>query len=306
MPESVSQPGYNHEQNMSEQTEPEEDKQAAQLEKQAADSATEQGNTALLPAVGHTIIWTPRFLLVFALTLVLGVSTDSLLASGWSANLFTNLGLWFILGSIALAATGWALLGVVTRSRWIRVGCIFGGICTLFLVLNTLTNLMGVDPATPIQSYINVATCTALLGAYIGLSIEGTLLSPWDFWLFLLLPILMVIGVSLTYILTPQASIITTENAAAAATSIASCLVWWARPSCWKHRLGPTFIFGIVPFIQLSMALVNGSLHDFFFLQVIAPRNGGFNNLNNFFFAQFILLCLLLGCMRLAKSEIRN
>lgn len=299
MPESVSQPDYDYERKMPEQTEPEMPEQPVQKAEQetaiAADSAS-----------AHKIIWTPRFLLIFALTLVLGVSTDSLLASGWSSNLLTNLGLWFLLGHILLAAAGWLLLGVVTSSRWIRVGCIFGGICTLFLLLNSFTHLSGVDPGSPIQSYINVASCTALLGAYIGLSIEGTLLSAWDYWLFLLLPILSGIGVSLTYLLTPQASIITSENAVAAATLIAACLIWWARPSCWKSCPGPTFIFGVVPVIQLCMAQVNNSLHNFFFLQVIAPRNGGYSNLNNFFFAEFILLCLLLGCMRLAKSEIRN
>ena len=251
-------------------------------------------------------IWTPRFLLVFAITLVLGVSADSLLASGWSTGLFTGDGSLLILGHCLLVILGWLVLGIVTRSRWVRIGCVFGGICTLFLITNVFFILFGGDPTSPSQAYINVATCTALLGAYIGLSIEGTLLHAWDFWLFLLITVLGSVGVVLTYLLTPQASIITIENAVAAATLIAACLVWWARPSCWKKCSGPTFIFGIVPVIQLLMALVNGSLHTFFLLQVLTPRISAYANINNFFFAQFILLCLLLGCMRLAKSEIRN
>jgi hypothetical protein len=211
-----------------------------------------------------------------------------------------------ILGHCILVALGWLVLGIVTRSRWVRIGCIFGGICTAFLILNVFTVIFGVDSNSPAQSYINVATCTALLGAYIGLSIEGTLLSAWDFWLFLLITVLGSAGVSLTYLLTPQASILTSENAVAAAALIAACLVWWARPSCWKKCPGPTFIFGIVPVIQLLMALVNGSLRNLFFLQVLLPRISTYANINNFFFAQFILLCLLLGCMRLTKSEIHN
>lgn len=301
MTESVTQPDSDQEREMPEQIEPDEETRETLARAQKA------GEKAEAPVVTTPkIIWTPRFLLIFAGSLVLGVSADSLLASGWSSNLFAGMGLWFILAHIILVALGWLMLGIVTHSRWIRIGCIFGGVCAAFLTLNTFTHLFGVDPGSPAQSYINVATCTALLGAYIGISIEGTLLSAWDFWLFVLLAILGCIGVVLTYLLTPQASILTVENAIAAATLIAACLVWWARPSCWKRCPGPTFIFGIVPVIQLSMALVNGSLHNFFFLQVIAPNNGGYANLNNFFFAQFILLCLLLGCIRITKSEIRN
>lgn len=284
MTESVIQPDSNHGQAM-----------PAQIVADKGRSTADQ-----------KIIWTPRFLLIFAITLVLGTSTDSLLASGWSTGLITGFGSWFILGHTALALLGWLMLGVVTRSRWIRIGCIFGGICAIFLTLNVFTHIFGVDPNSPAQSYINVATCTALLGAYIGLSIEGTLLSAWDSWLFFLLPILGSIGVALAYFLTPQASIITSENAVAAAALIASCLVWWARPSCWRTCPGPTFIFGIVPAIQLSMALVNNSMRNFFFLHVLTPSISIHTNINNFFFAQFILLCLLLGCMRLTKSEIRN
>lgn len=303
MTDSVIQPDSNHGQEMSEQLEPGKGQQTTLIEVQ------EPARSGPLPAsdsAAPKMIWTPRFLLIFALTLVLGVSADSLLASGWSTNLFGGLGQWFILAHIVLALLGWLVLGVISRSRWIRIGCIFGGFCAIFLVLNIFTHLFGVASDSPAQSYINVATCTALLGAYIGLSIEGTLLTLWDSWLFLLLPLLGGVGVALTYLLTPQASIITSENAVAAAALVACCLVWWARPSCWRTCPGPTLLFGIVPVIQLLMALVNNTMHNFFFLQVLTPRISTYANMNNFFFAQFILLCLLLGCMRLTKSEIRN
>jgi hypothetical protein len=304
MPESAIGPDAKQEEEMPEQP----DSAGAQHPpaEQIAQGEAEDGSGTTQKDPGKNIIWTPRFFLLFAITLVLGVSTDSLLASGWSTGLVTGQGYLFILGHIALTTVGWLTLGLVTRSRWIRVGCIFGGICSAFLVLNVFTNIFGVDPGTPSQAYINVACCTALLGAYVGLSIEGTLLSAWDLWLFVLVTVLGCTGVVLTYVLTPQASIITTENAVAAAVLIAACLVWWARPSCWKRCPGPTFIFGIIPVIQLLMALVNSSLHNFFFLQVLTLHISMNANLNNFFFAQFILLCLLLGCMRLIKSEIRN
>lgn len=304
MPDHITQPKVNNEQETSDGTELNE-------EHSAIEAVRGSLNPGELFSAGPTAtekkgIWTPRFLLIFAITLVLGVSADSLLASGWSTGLITGDGSLLILGHCILVALGWLVLGIVTRSRWVRIGCIFGGICTAFLILNVFAVIFGVDPNSPAQSYINVATCTALLGAYIGLSIEGTLLSVWDFWLFLLITVLGSVGVALTYLLTPQASILTSENAVAAASLIAACFVWWARPSCWKKCPGPTFIFGIVPVIQLLMALVNGSLHNFFFLQVLQPRISAYANINNFFFAQFILLCLLLGCMRLTKSEIHN
>jgi hypothetical protein len=252
-------------------------------------------------ALDAKIIWTPAFLLIFALTLVLGLSAASLFTQGWYASLFNTSGI--ILTQVALVALGWLCLGSTTRSRWVRIGSIFGGLGAAFMLLNIFLNLQGLDPNAPLQSYLNVATCMALLGAYSGLSIKNTFLSAWDTWLFLLVPILVAVGVTLTYYLTPQASILTTENALATAALIASCLFWWFRPSCWKSQPGPTFLFGLVPAILLAMAPINMSLYNLFLLQVTLPGISVSNNVNNFFFAQIVQLCLLLGCMRLIKSE---
>lgn len=304
MPETV-QPDADHEQDAPEQSEDAVADQGVSQEEAQGTIGPEEIQAAA-PAAAKNIIWTPTFLLAFALTLVLGLSADSLLAASWANKLLTGFGAWLILAHVILAALGWLLLGIVTRSRWIRTGCIFGGLCSAFLALNIFASINGVDPGMPVQAYMNVAACMALAGAYIGLSIEGTLLSTWDTWLFFLVPILSAVGVTLVYLLTPQASILTTENAVAAAAMIACVLFWWARPSCWKVRRGPTFIFGIVPAILLALALANASLHSFFLLQVLAPRISTYGNQSNFFFAQFVLFCLFLGCMRMAKSEIHN
>lgn len=304
MPESAIQPEANHEHGP-QQDHNRSDEQA--LEIAATEEITQRqavGANTLHSTPGAKIIWTPRFLLFFALTLVLGLSAESLFTQGWYAQRMS--GLWTILAHVILAALGWLGLGIVTRSRWKRVGCIFGGLGAAFLILNIFTNLQNSDLNTPLQSYINVAACMALLGAYIGLSIEDTPLSAWDTWLFCLVPVLAAGGVTLTYFLTPQASILTTENALATAALIASCLFWWLRPSCWKKQPGPTFIFGLVPALLLAMAPINASIHSFFLLQVIIPGISVYSNANNFFFAQVAQLCLLLGCMRLAKSEIVN
>jgi hypothetical protein len=307
MPESVTRPDADRERSKQDCAEPSEalpvkEKSPADEGQMEATPGEKDQEAQQQPA--EKIIWTPAFLLTFALTLVLGLSADSLFTQGWYSHLFG--GQWIILAQVILATLGWLGLGIVTRSRWIRLGCIFGGIWAGFMVLNIFTYLAGIDSGAPVQSYINVATCMALLGAYIGLSIEGTLLTSWDTWLFFLVPILGAIGVTLTYFLTPQASILTVDNAIATAALIACCLFWWFRPSCWKKRPGPTFIFGLVPAILLAMALSNASMQSFFLLQVANPQAYPGANMNNFFFAQVILLCLLLGCMRIGKSEIFN
>jgi hypothetical protein len=300
MPESVIRPDADHEQDLPTQPETPREEQNTPREK-LHESAIEDDEPTTMPAPAKNIIWTPAFLLIFVLTLVIGISVESLLTQVWENKSSTGQGI--ILAHIILAALGWLGLGIVTHSRWIRVGCIFGGIWAVFMGLNIFTNAQGIDPSTPVQSYINVAICMALLGASTGLSVEGTLLTSWDTWLFLLVPILSALGVTLTYFLTPLASIVTVENAIAASALIASCLFWWLRPSCWKKRPGPTFLFGLVPAILLIMAMLNASMHDFFQLQVTNIHTSPAVNSNTFFFVQVSLLCLLLGCVRMIKGE---
>lgn len=295
MPERATPSEANREQEAPEQSAP------PAGETQA--SKQDEERTAVLPE--EKVIWTPAFFLTFALTLVVGLSAESLFTLGWQNGILATQW-WFILAHVFLNGLAWLVLGIVTRSRWIRAGCVFGGIWTLFMSLNIFTNVQGLDPNAPLQSYINVAICMALLGAYLGLSIEGTLLTRWDTWLFSVIPILSACGVILTYILTPQASILTSENALAASALIACCLFWWLRPSCWRKWAGPTFIFGLVPVIMLVAAVSNTSMHDFFLLHVTNIHANPRPETNSFFFAQVILLCLLLGCIRIIKSEKPN
>jgi hypothetical protein len=295
---------------MSEQATPagtEHEREASEPARTSAEETQKSGGHETPEATQpeEKIIWTPGFFLTFALILVLGLSAESLFTLGWQNGILTSQW-WCILAHVILNGSAWLALGIVTRSRWIRLGCIFGGLWTLFMGLNIFTNVQGLDPNAPLQSYINVAICMALLGAYLGLSIEGTLLTRWDAWLFLLVPILSACGVTLTYLLTPQASILTSENALAASALIACCLFWWLRPSCWRKWAGPTFIFGLAPLIMLIAAASNSSMHDFFLLHVTNIHSNPRPEANNLFFAQVILLSLLLGCIRLIKSEKAN
>lgn len=250
------------------------------------------------------IIWTPRFMVGFALLLVLGLSVESALASAWNTHVITGDGLLIILGHLLPGTAAWLGLAIVARSQWTRIGAISGLICAIFLTLDAFAIYRGMNTTSLLQSYFNVAACLALFGASLGLSIEGLLETRWDHLIYFLLPALGGLGVLLTYLLTPQHSLMTVENAVATAALIAACLIWWARPTCWRLAPGPAFLFGIVPVVQMLMAQVNGSMHSYFLLQILNPTINSWINLNNFFFAEMILLALLLGCLRLIKGEI--
>src|ERR1700724_1229193 len=79
-------------------------------------------DTVVSPEEG-LVIWTPRFIILFAVTLVLGLSLESLLTQVWAIRWFT--GTWVFLGHIALVSAGWVILLMTSRSRWIRFGAIF-------------------------------------------------------------------------------------------------------------------------------------------------------------------------------------
>ena len=50
---------------------------------------------------GTPIIWTPRFIIIFALTLVLGLSIESLLTQGWFDGYYS--GLWIFQVEVLIA-----------------------------------------------------------------------------------------------------------------------------------------------------------------------------------------------------------
>ncbi len=251
---------------------------------------------------GSPIIWTTGFILAFALILVGGVSLESVLSQAWANGVLPSVALLLQI-HVLLSALGWLLLGLKTHSNWTRVGSLFGVISAGFMTLNIVLILQNMSISSPLQSYNNVATCVALLGAYSGISIGSAVLTRWDSWLFLLTPLLIVLGAILLYAVTSQASVMTTENAVAAAALIACILFWAGRPSCWKKQPGPTFLFSVVPLILLSAALANNSMHNFFLFQIIYATLSARSNVNNCFFAQLVQLGLFLGCLRLTKSE---
>ncbi len=261
-----------------------------------------------VPSSRPTVIWTPSFIVIFALTLVIGLSTESLLAQGWASGYF--MGKWIFQAHIMLIGLCWLAILLLTGSNWIRLASFFGCIWALFMTLNIYITARLFDSSAPALVHVNAATCIALLGAYICLSIDKTPLSRIDAWFFGLAPIMGSIAVVLIYFITPAyaRSLNTFENAIATVALVLSLLVWWIRPSSWKTQPGPAFLFGNVPIILLLLALSSAigflrfNMSNFFLPHVVLYSEPSTDEAH-FFYAQVALLFLLLGAMRVLQHE---
>ncbi len=272
-------------------------------EKTTSEEETHQAeSTVSLPK----IIWTPRFIVIFTLTLVFGLSIESLLTQGWLNGYYT--GQWVFQVYIILISICWLALLILAHSSWVRIGSIFGCIWALFITLNIIVSTQHSDLASHVLALVNAATCIALLGSYICLSIDKTPFSRLDAWFFGLAPIAGSIAVALVYFLTPanEHSLNTLENAIATIALVLSLLVWWIRPTSWKSQPGPTFLFGCVPLILLILAISGPEFisSNYFLAHVLMlPIPNLLTNETNFFISQVALLCLFLGIMRVLQYE---
>src|SRR5205809_1574928 len=136
-----------------------EDPLKSESEKTTSEKNTARKNNHLVEAnVSHTqIIWTPRFIIIFALTLVLGLSIESLLTQGWLDGSYT--GLWVFQVHVFIVCLGWITLLVITHSSWIRVGSIFGIIWAFFMTLHIAIYSLNTDLALQVHALTNAATC---------------------------------------------------------------------------------------------------------------------------------------------------
>ena len=250
------------------------------------------------PAIGRVtasepvpvqVIWTPRFIILFVLTLVLGLSIESLLVQARDNGYLAENGI--LLVHIALISVFWIAIIVRARSPWARLGGIFGCIWAVFFSIFLVITLQRISPNAPVIPHLNAAFSSALLGCYICLSIDQTPFDRWDAWFFSIAPILAACSVIAVFFLTPAdgRSISTIEVGVVAIANILSLLVWWIRPSCWKTQPGVTFLFGAAALILLLLAIPGLSDND-----------------TNFFLRQVMLLSILLGAMRTLQGEMRR
>ncbi|MHB8595207.1 MAG: hypothetical protein ACYDER_00185 [Ktedonobacteraceae bacterium] len=231
-------------------------------------------------------IWTPKFILLFALALVIGLSADSLLTQGWIEGYYRAI--WVLFGNFALLLGLWIGAVLVAHSWWLRMGAIFGCVWAIFSTINLVTMLYNFDLNTAVPAYLNATFSCALLGAYICFSTAYCELHRWDMWCFRLAIVIggvfMLVGLFFPASSKGIPAVLATDIGTIAA--ILSILVWWIRPQCWRTHPGLTFFLGALPAIALLLSLPNNT-----------------NARVNFFFTQISLLCLILGLIRFIQGE---
>lgn len=253
------------------------------------------------------VIWTPRFMIVFGLALVLSLSLESILTQGWLNRYYA--GQWVFQGHVMLNALAWVILLVVAKGRWTKTGAIFGLLWAIFMTANILVQVIFPAIPLPALAHINGVTCLSLLGSYVCLSIDRFPVRPWDAWVLGLLPALGLALTALLFLTGADRSLSSLENAISTVTLALSALVWLARPTCWQAAPAPTVLFSFVPLtlLVLSNASAGYNAANFFLTRVVLyPVYNATTTESNFFFSQVVLLCLLLGTMRLVKCELTN
>jgi hypothetical protein len=262
---------------------------------------------ALVLPAEQAVIWTPRFIVLFAVVLALGLSLESLLTQGWAIRWYT--GTWVFLVHLAPISAGWIILLRDSHSRWMRFGAAFGLVFVTFVAINVIIQQILFQPSSYLLAHVNVVTFLALAGCYLCLSIDSLPMGRWDAWLLGLMPVLGVVLLVPIFVLRSDRSMAGWENSISLVALILSVLMWWMRPSCWRNIPGPTLLFGIVPLLLLLLDLVYIGSGSFNFFPVYVTENASATYSTRqtvFFFSQVVLLFLLLGLLRLVKSEKRR
>lgn len=258
-------------------------------------------------APSSRVVWTPRFMILFGLVLVLGLSLESIFTQGWLNRYYA--GQWIFQGHVLLNALVWGFLLVVAKGRWTRTGAVFGLLWAVFMTINIFVQAIFPAIPLPVLAHINVVACLSLLGGYVCLSIDRFPVRPWDAWVLGLLPALGLILTTLLFFTGADRSLSSLEDAISTVTLVLSALVWLARSTCWRAAPAPTVLFSLVPLtlLVLNSASAGYNASNFFLTRVVLyPHYNATTTEPNFFFSQVALLCLLLGTIRLVKCELTN
>jgi len=234
------------------------------------------------------IIWTPGFIIRFALVLIVGLSVAGLLTEGWVNGYYPSE--WTEIVYTILAFTCWFALFLSANSLWVRLGAGLSIIWTAFMGIHfCITLLIPRDQTYTIVAHVVAATNIALVGSYLCLSIAYIIIRRWDSWFFRLAPIATVLGIVIAYYFAPsqvQHTLRGLENSTAEIALVLCLAIWWLRPSCWKTQPGPTFLLGMIPLLQLFFSLS----HSY---------TGG----EPVFFTMVVLLLSALAAMRIMQRE---
>lgn len=235
------------------------------------------------------VIWTPRFIIIFAIVLVIGLSVAATLTQGWS-NAYYSVGKILLIYTLPILL-GWGVLAKQTRSSWTRLGALVGCLWTVLAGIYFWYNRTTIDPTSPLALTLYDALRCALLVCYICLSLAYTSANRWDTWFFRIAPILFcaIVAVQMVHKLHSGHVIGDLEQVLSSKALYFSLFIWWLRPACWKRQPGPALLFGLVPFLQLTM--------------ILAPN---ITEIMKVFLTQASLLCMLLGILRLLQYERRR
>jgi hypothetical protein len=236
-----------------------------------------------------TIIWTPRFIVLIALIVIVGLSTASVVTQGWFNNYYSS-GLIMMLYTIPNLIS-WIILFKYARTRWMRWGVFFGYMWAILTALYFRLNYGFIDPHIPTTLHLQVAIYSALALAYICMSLAGASMRRSDIWFFRLAPIAIAIFFLAQLVLRFVFGRIAQGMEAIIFSEILyfDVLVWWARPSCWKRQPGPTFLFGFVPFLEIALTISPAVTEEV-----------------KVFFMQVSLIVMLIGILRLLQCELRH
>jgi hypothetical protein len=257
---------------------------------EAHECQTTTASSASQPATHSLIIWTPRFIVIFLLVIVIGLSAASMLTRG-SINAYYPAG-WVLMAYTVVNLGSWISVSICARSSWVRLGAIFGCLWAILMGIAFAVTALPIDPDSIIQTHATVAASTALLGSFLCLSIARTSLRHWDRTFFSQVPITGTIAAIALFLITrtpTQHSYLLFEECVTTVELYACTAIWWLRSSCWQKQPGPTFLLGIAPILQLTF---------------MRPSNGDAESF--FFFSQVILLSILLGTLRILQRELRH
>jgi len=259
----------------------------ASVETTQANDLPTSGNLVQETQAPRPVVWTPRFIVVFFLTLVIGLSVESLLTEGWLNGTYKTE--WILLGHTLLILICLIALIIKGRSTWIRMGAIFGCIWAVFTGASYIAVVFGITSRSVIALEFQAAMACALLGTYICLSTHTIPFRRWDSIFFWLAPLAGGSGVAILYALARTNPHHARVLISATITVLLwlSVAIWWLRPSCWRSQPCITFLLGLAPLLMIVVPS-------------IAPDNIG----TPLFMEQVLLLCILLGVMRVLQEEI--
>jgi hypothetical protein len=202
-----------------------------------------------------TVVWTPRFIVLFVLLFTLGSSIASVLTQLWVNNLLSAEIVLLLYTACALGSS--LLLTFRTQSLWMRTGGILAFIWSLLMGLHfAIPTVSRLGPHTSLVAHLDIATQCAFLGTATCISISSTSLRRWDTWFFCLLPIIGAAIVAVNVLLIPTNLPVGSFNESMVVTALLylSVMIWWFRPANWSVQPGVTFLAGTIPLLRLLFA----------------------------------------------------